>query len=105
VKLSAAQHKALRTIVDQYDRAIQSERTRWGEESAQFVANKGVAIVDISLRILHALEDRGLIRLKYGQVSGEKLRKGAFGRLIGGTRKSTDTAFFAAPTPLGIDAV
>jgi len=105
MKLSSTQSAVLRTIVDRYDRAVQSERSRWGEESAQFVASKGVEVSGIRHQTLHALENLGLIRLKYGQARGEQLRKGAFGRLIGGTRKWTDTTFFAAPTPLGRDAL
>lgn len=101
MKLSAAQEGALRAVVDRYDRMVQSERSRWGEESASIVAGKGVEIADVDYRTLHALENRGLVRLRYGEAGGESLRRGAFGRWIGGTRKYTDTIFFATPTDLG----
>ena len=99
--LAAVQRDALRTIIDRYDRYVQRERARWGEESASFVAAKGIEITDVDYRILHALKDQGLIRLQYKEARGESLRKGAFGRLIGGTRKHTSTIFFAAPTQIG----
>jgi hypothetical protein len=101
VKLSSVQKETLRTIVDRYDRAVQSEHKRWGEESARFVADKGVEISGVDYRTLHALENRGLIRLRYSKTHGETLRRGAFGRWIGGTRKYEGTIFFAAPTDLG----
>lgn len=104
MKLSSTQRDALRMVIDRYDRAVQSERARWGEESASFVAAKGVEISGVGYRTLHALENLGLIRLKYREARGESLRKGAFGRLIGGTHKYTNTIFIATPTPLGREA-
>ena len=105
MKLSATQRDTLRTVVERYDRAVQGERARWGDESASFVANKGVEISGVDYRTLHTLENQGLIHLKYGKALGESLRKGAFGRRIGGTRKWTDTIFFAAPTQLGREVI
>lgn len=99
--LSPVQRAALSSIIDRYDRAVQKERARWGDESASFVAAKGIEIADIGYRTLHALENRGLLDLKYEKTRGERLRRGAFGRWIGGTRKSEATSFFAIPTPLG----
>lgn len=98
--LSAIQHAALRTIIDRYDRAVREERSRWGDESASFVAAKGVEISGIH-RTLHALKTRGWIQLQYGEARGERLRRGAFGRRIGGTHKYSDTIFFVAPTSSG----
>ena len=95
------QHETLRTIVGRYDRAVQGERTRWGDESARYVADKGVEISGVDHRTLHALENRGLIRLRYGKARGESLRRGAFGRWTGGSRRYEDTIFFAIPTDLG----
>ena len=102
MKLSSAQRDALLMIVERYDHAVRAERSRWGEESAQFVADKGVEVpATVDYRTLHALKDRGLIKLQTREARGESLRKGAFGRLIGGTHKYTSTIFLAAPTPLG----
>jgi hypothetical protein len=99
--LSVTQRAALRAVIARYDRAVHEERSRWGDESASFVAAKGVEIAGIDYRTLHALRDRGLIRLQYGEARGESLRRGAFGRWTGGTRTYTSTIFFAAPTQLG----
>ncbi len=101
IMLSTAQRAALRAIIDRYDRAVQGERSRWGDEAASFVTAKGVEISDVGYRTLHALKDRGLIDLQYRTARGESLRRGAYGRWIGGTRKYEGTIFFAVPTPLG----
>ncbi len=100
-KLSDAQRRALRVIVDRYDRAVRDERARWGEESAQRIVANGVDVPGFGYRTLHALADRGLVTIKTHEGRGEELRKGAFGRLVGGTRKYHYTVFFAAPTDLG----
>jgi hypothetical protein len=89
------------SIVDRFDRAVRDERARWGEMSAARVAARGVETTEFDYRTLHALANRGLVQLTTAEGSGEELRRGAFGRWIGGTRKSRFVILFAAPTDLG----
>jgi hypothetical protein len=101
VRLTPTQRTALISIVDRFDRAVRDERTRWGEESATRVAARGVETFEFDYRTLHALANRGLVRLTSAESRGEELRRGSFGRWIGGTRKSSHVILFAAPTDLG----
>jgi hypothetical protein len=101
-KLKPTQDKALYAIVEEYDRAVAAERERWGEASAAAVAAKGIdpALLVKGHRTLHALEDRGMItRKSETRDFGERLRKGSWGRRLGGTVTDRYTQHLVVPTP------
>jgi hypothetical protein len=101
--LSFTQEAAIRAIVEAYDTAIAGERARWGEASAASVAAHGIdpALIVKSYRTLHALEDRGMItRKSQTRVFGERLRKGAWGRRLGGTVTDRYSQHMVVPTPI-----
>jgi hypothetical protein len=101
-RLTAVQRAALRAIVAEYDRAVAFERVRWGDKSADVVAARGICADSIALQsTVMALESRGLVQIRRHDVRGEKLRKGAFGKFLGGTKTWTETSFSAAPTDTG----
>lgn len=105
MKLSPTQEQVLREIVTRYNRDVEFERARWGEESAQRVAGRGVPAVEHPYRTLHALEKAGLLTLRYSESEASDFRRGSYGRWIGGTTTHAFVNTFALPTQKGQEAV
>lgn len=102
--LSDVEHAALRDLVARYDALVRHERERWGNE-----LRGGVDVTPQSGRsqaerrkLILALETAGAIvvdRTSY-EVEGP-LRKGSFGRLLGGSHKGWSGSWVAKPTAAG----
>lgn len=107
MSITPAQAEALARVVAEFDRANASNIARWGEPLRGLVAvvtgahagTPGWVARDV--RTLHALRDAGLIDLTATVERGEALRRGSYGRWIGGTSRRTWVAFAARPTPAG----
>jgi hypothetical protein len=95
---------ALALLVRDYDAAVSGERARWGDVSASHVAEKGVEL-DVEDRTMNDLIDRGLAVMTTAQGTGNELRRGAFGRWIGGSRTRTFVVRFYRPTDAGRAAI
>ena len=101
--LSPTQDAAIRAIVAAYDTAVARERELWGEKSAAAVAAKGIDTAQIVKRhkTVHALEALHLItRKSHVQTFGERLRKGPWGRRLGGTVTDRYVQHMVVPTAL-----
>lgn len=94
---------ALGKIIDQYDQDVAFQHKRWGEASAARLAEEGIDPALIcNYRTIHALADCKLIEItsmtpKYQ----ERLRKGSFGKRLGGTVKDHYIQFIVKPTDAG----
>lgn len=88
--LSPTMRRALKTIIDRYDRSMKHE-----------VTPIGLAVFDIDYRTLQALAKRDMIAIKTKVDEDSELRRGSFGRWIGGTERHTTVTLFVTPTALG----
>ena len=82
--------RALKTIIDRYDRTMKHE-----------VRSQGLAVFDIDYRTLHALAKRGMITIKTEVDEESERRRGPFGHHVGGTKRWTSVTQFVTPTGLG----
>lgn len=103
MKLSPTMREALSKIVAEDDAAVARELKLWGIASAAAVARKGIDTSQIvsGYKTLHALVYRGLIARTTRTMESESLRRGAYGRWIGGTTRHLSTASRVVPTALG----
>lgn len=92
------QKEALIKIVQRYRLAVNAEQERWGIESAKNIAARGIIVSDIHRRILDALHEQGFLELAISSGTSSSLRRGAYGRWIGGTKSTTYTTQFWKPT-------
>ena len=86
-RLSAVQRTALITIISSYDRAVRDELARWGGLGEQGAAARGVETPRSTTARSTRSQIRGFVHVTTATGSGEELRRGAFGRWIGGTKK------------------
>jgi hypothetical protein len=109
MKLSDAQHRALSAIVNTHDAAVADELKRWGAESSTSLEKRGLPLGTIELRAdtkisvttLWSLESKGLVTVKAERSEHESLRRGDYGRWIGGTKSHLETTFVVRPTEAG----
>jgi hypothetical protein len=107
--LSPTQHAKLRSLVEGFDAAIERERTLWGAPSAERMRARGVGLADvnarldhgISLRDVHALTERGLLQVATARTSASGLRRGSFGRWLGGSVQRELVTARVTPTEEG----
>ncbi len=91
--------KTLRAIVKEHEDGVIKERKLWGEKSATSLAAKGVCSANYPWRDVSGLIDRGLLRVvSVEHAEGERLRRGAYGKWIGGTKRTTSSSFMVLPT-------
>jgi hypothetical protein len=81
MRLTPVQRTVLISIVDRFDRTVH-ERARWAGS---------VEVSEFDRRTLHALANRGLVKISARESSSEDLR----------TRTRLQVILFAAPTDLG----
>lgn len=97
-QLSPAMRVALRAIVRAFDAANAKEKARWGKALADInVLDAG----NINPRTFRALADAGLILFSTKTHTAAHLRRGAYGRRLGGTRSEFVVNVFVAPTDSG----
>lgn len=85
-KLSPTQVSALRDVVTRFDDAVARELKNWGAASAAKVAVNGVdESPDFALPTMNALIDRGMVTFTSHHGEHNSLRRGAYGRWIGGS--------------------
>jgi hypothetical protein len=107
--LSPTQRATLRSIVNTFDAAVERERAHWGAPSAEQMRAKGIALADvnvgldrkISFRDVHALAERGLLRVETTRHSETSLRRGSYGRWLGGSRQREFITARVTPTEEG----
>lgn len=106
-KLSPVQSEALRTLVVKYRQAVATEGALWGQKSANALAEKGVCVDgwNVAFPTWRALERAGLVTVRTRQTEHESLRRGAYGRWIGGSKTRTETSFTVRPTAAGLAQV
>ena len=91
--LSPTQHTKLSSLVEAFDAAIERERVLWGPSSAEQMRAKGIGLADVNaglereipLRDVHALAEQGFVRVATARTSASDLRRGSFGRWLGGS--------------------
>lgn len=98
--LSPTQREALARIVSAFDAMDANERARWGKPFEGFV-DAG----DPRRQTIERLEALGLIEVKREHLVSTSLRRGAYGRWLGGTRRYTDVGFQFRPTEKGRQAL
>ncbi len=93
--LSPTMLDALRVIVAEYDAAVLNEKTRWGGE-----LKGGVTAHDgrNGYRTVHALIDRGMLTFETARTEAEWLRKGSWGKRLGGTHRRVLVTLIVKPT-------
>ena len=112
-KPSAEQERALRAIVVAFDDANTKNVARWGNhikdinvEDVVYHDNKGNRVGakrrHINRKTLFALEALGLITVKTEVKERSSLRRGAYGKWLGGTTTHTYANYSVAPTELGL---
>ena len=107
--LSPTQRADLWRIVNTFDAAVERERAHWGATSAEQMRARGVALADvnvgldrqISFRDVHALAERGLLRVETTRNSESSLRRGSYGRWLGGSLQREFTTARVTPTDEG----
>jgi hypothetical protein len=107
--LSPTQRSKLRSIVNTFDAAIERERAHWGATSAEQMRAKGVGLADvnvgldrkISFRDVHALAERGLLRVATTRNSASSLRRRSYGRWLGGSTQREFVTARVTPTEEG----
>jgi hypothetical protein len=105
--ISPTQRKLLAAIIEEYDRAVKNEAKNWGAQGAARVAKRGIEVSLILSRLkanyksIHALGDAGAIKWENAGNWNEVLRKGKFGRMLGGTRQVWASAFIVVPLDAG----
>lgn len=92
---TATQIETLRTIVAEYDAAALNERVRWGKELTGGIAASRNAT---GYRSVHALIDLGMLTFASHIESHETLRKGSWGKRLGGTRQHRSVVLVVKPT-------
>lgn len=95
MKLSPVMLDALRKLVAEYDAAVLNERVRWGAELKGGIDASGASK---SYRTIHALIDRGMLTFERCPKTTETLRKGSWGKLLGGTNKHYIGILIVKPT-------
>lgn len=104
--MTPVQRTALARIVQSWDLASANNIRRWGHPLAHgidVVVGRGEGRVDI--RTLTALEDAGFVDVERFQQDAERLRRGSYGRWIGGTVQWTYTSLLVKPTAAGRKAL
>lgn len=99
-KLSSAQEKALVWIVTEWDRRSQKELERWGKS---FVQGRNFVDLDPQFRFAtgHRLEELGMITMRTYRGQSEHLRRGSYGRWIGGSVSTSYVQLNVCPTDAG----
>lgn len=95
-KLSPAQDKALRAIVAGFDARNAANVARWGSQIS--TVNACDVLESYDYRTLFALERAGYITVECYSHGTERLRKGSWGRLLGGTHQSVVVNHMVRPT-------
>ena len=97
--LTPAQQKALDAIVARYLAEVAWEREHWGDASADRLAERGVFVSDLaSIATLRALARKAAIEITDAvPTRSQELRRGAFGRWLGGTRDTFHSRLIARP--------
>lgn len=100
--MTPVQRAALASIIRSWDIASDNNRRRWGHPLSggiDVVIGRGDGRIDI--RSLVALEDAGLIAVERALHEAERLRRGSYGRWIGGTVRTPYTSMLVKPTAAG----
>lgn len=118
MKISPAQQKVFDFFKKAYAHAlsgIEAERQRWGDDSANALEHglktKGIQVfigapaygsvssnsVTAPVSTWVALERAGYLKLVPVSQQGSELRKGAWGRWLGGTKPTYSRNFYALP--------
>lgn len=103
MKLSATQDTALRTLVAKFDEKNAANMARWGQEITRI--NACDALDSYDYRTLFALERAGYITVECVRGESEHLRRGSYGRWIGGTVKTPHVNHIVRITDAGRDYV
>lgn len=106
MKLTAAQRSALADIVNAWDTANEHQIARWGAPlrgGVTLIAGRSTLnhSLTFDIRTIRALEDAGLIAVERYDVHSESLRRGSYGRWIGGSTRRVQTGMNAKPTAAG----
>ncbi len=97
--LSATQTAALAEIIARWDDMSAKELARWGKT---FVPGGSfIDAVQYRNATLHVLREKGMITIRTAVHTAERLRRGAYGKWIGGTRLYSETALNVCPTDAG----
>jgi hypothetical protein len=107
--LSPTQRANLRSIVNTFDAAVERERAHWGATSAEQMRAKGIALADVNVgldrkiafRDVHALAERGFLRIETTRSSETSLRRGSYGRWLGGSTQREFVTARVTPTEEG----
>lgn len=104
--MTPVQRTALATIVRSWDVASANNVRRWGHPLAHgidVVVGRGEGRVDI--RSLVALETAGYVAVERFAAHTESLRRGSYGRWIGGSVRREYTTMLVKPTAAGRKAL
>jgi len=101
--LSPTQVLALRAIVSAYDEAVAFELKRWGAESSAKIAKAGIDPVLYGPQTtINSLLRHGYLTLAgTSRHQTERLRKGAFGKFLGGVHHGEYVQQSVVPTQFG----
>ena len=98
IRLSPTQTVVLAKIKATYAKAIADELQRWGQDSADNLASKGICTADLPHRTVLALARKGQITLSHTTGTSNHLRYGPYGRTWNGSVTRTYTTTYAIPT-------
>ena len=102
MRMSKAQREWLGIVIAEYDATILREFRNWGVESTLQLAEKGILMTGLPFRTRDALIDAGLLEVgKRGSNEHQELRRGSFGRWIGGSRTRVEGWVTLRPTATG----
>ena len=96
-KMTLVQQNALVAINSKYDEMDASERKNWGKAFTGWLDVTG----DFDVRTVHKLHDLGLIEFQGVTNVHSIMRRGSFGRWLGGTRNVLSTQILVKPTVEG----
>lgn len=100
--MTPVQRAALAAITASWDLASANNLRRWGHPLAHGIdvaIGRGEGRLDI--RTLVALEDAGLVVVERYTQHAESLRRGSYGRWIGGSVRRDYTTMLVKPTAAG----
>ena len=98
--LSPTQTQALRTLITHYRQGLATEAALWGQASADSMATKGLDVAGWGFKTStwHALANAGMVTFTARTLTHESLRRGPYGKWIGGTVSHSDTTLIVRPT-------